>query len=74
MIKEMLIMTKQQIKAIDELGKIRVSGKVNMMNKNKVLEIANYQGLFNLVDEVVEVKDSRVMVNTKKYLFLLENM
>lgn len=68
-------MTEQQEKAIQELEKIREIGKVNMMSKNRVVEIANEKGYYNIVNEVTYIRKSgTVKVDSKKYVFLLEKM
>ena len=71
---ENLDLTKQQRKAIKELEKIRESGETNMFSKNRVVEIANREGYFNIVNEVTKMKGSRVVVDTAKYIFLTKNM
>lgn len=72
--KENLDLTKQQRDAIKELDKIRESGETNMFAKNRVAEIANREGYYNIINEVTEMKGSRVVVNTAKYIFLTKNM
>ena len=61
-------------KALEELEEIRQTGEFNMINMTGVLNYANENNMFNLIDHVVESANGYSDKNRRNYFELLEEL
>ena len=61
-------------KALEELEEIRQTGKFNMINMTGVLNYANENNMFFLIDHVVESANGYSEKNRRNYFELLEEL
>ena len=61
-------------KALEELEEIRQTGKFNMINMTGVLNYANENNMFNLIDHVVESANGYSEKNRRNYFELLKDL